>query len=496
LHGIFEYSVATTGEIELLPLSCIRLTTAVLLLSFCATYMAQESARGPSTSVALAAPAIPVGLADLDKDVDARVGALVSVFAKKGPFSGIVVVARDGKIIAARVAGAADLEHAAPMKLETPMRLASVTKPLTAAAVLLLRDRGLVELDAPIGRYLPEAPATWSKITVRQLLSHRSGLGEYAAGLEYEARRHRPATTAELWKMVVAVPVRAEPDYSNSNYVVLGALIERVTREPYNDAMRRLVFNPLDMPSTAVDSEEINLPGRAVGYRWNGHLEQAAAFDPTVVGASGSLRSTASDLVRFAHAISHPGFLSDDSRRQMFDAPPGGYGLGCFIGAIGTHRLVDHRGGFDGFSTYLGILTDINLCAIVLCNIEQTRTIEFGRVVLRTATGEAVRDFEVPEPVDYVAPPRTVTAEKLRCYAGEYQSELGVLKVAVDGDHLTLQVPREPRPEPLLPADQPGTFQIHCPAEVRLRFQDNDKQPSQTVELSVRGKVVVGTRVN
>jgi CubicO group peptidase (beta-lactamase class C family) len=260
--------------------------------------------------------------------------------------------------------------------------------------------------------------------------------------------------------------------------------------------MRRLVFEPAGMSSTAVDGSEALVPDRAVGYRWRGRLEHAEPLDPTNAGASGSLRSTAIDLVRFAHALGRPGLLKDDSRREMYGGPTHSYGLGCYIGTVGKHRLIEHGGGFDGASAYLGVLPDAGLAVVVLCNIENTRTVELGRAVLRSSAGERVSDDELPEPVDYVAPPRAVSAEELRRYVGEYQSELGVLKVALDGERVTLSVPGEPRPEPLTPADQPGTFQIPGPAQVRLRFQDNGRQPSRTVELSVRGKVVVGTRSN
>ena len=93
-----------------------------------------------------------------------------------------------------------------------------------------------------------------------------------------------------------------------------------------------------------------------------------------------------------------------------------------------------------------------------------------------------------------VPPPRVVPADELRRYAGEYQSEIGVIKVAVEGEHLTLHAGGDPSPAPLVPGDQPGTFQVHGPGQVRLKFHDDGKGPSRTVELSVRGKVVVGTR--
>ena len=153
--------------------SFARAIAVALALLLCVACPARAVSPPKATRLTLAPPAAPPELADRDADLDGRVGHLVDVFAKKGPFSGVVVVARGGKIVAARVAGSADVEHAAPMRLDTPMRLASVTKSLTAAAVLCLRDRGLVELDAPVGRYLPDAPPAWSKITVRHLLSNR-----------------------------------------------------------------------------------------------------------------------------------------------------------------------------------------------------------------------------------------------------------------------------------------------------------------------------------
>ena len=162
----------------------------------------------------------------------------------------------------------------------------------------------------------------------------------------------------------------------------------------------------------------------------------------------------------FAMRLSRPGFLSDQTRQEMFHSPGGNYALGCYVGTIGKQRLIAHGGGFDGFSAYLGILPDSDLCAIVLSNIEQTRAIDLCQAILRSCTGEAVAEEEIPEPVDYIAPPRVVTAEELGRYAGEYQSELGVLKIAVDGDHLTLQGGGDPKPEPLVPGDKRGMFQI------------------------------------
>jgi hypothetical protein len=130
----------------------------------------------------------------------------------------------------------------------------------------------------------------------------------------------------------------------------------------------------------------------------------------------------------------------------------------------------------------------------VLSNIEHVRTIELGKAVLRAAAGDAVGADEIPEPVDYVPPPRAVTAEELRRYAGEYQSDLGRLKFTVDGDRLILHAQGEPNPQPLTPGDQPGTFLVPGPAQLRLRFPPNGNQPAATVELSVRGKVIVGKR--
>jgi CubicO group peptidase (beta-lactamase class C family) len=134
------------------------------------------------------------------------------------------------------------------------------------------------------------------------------------------------------------------------------------------------------------------VPGRAVGYRWPRQLEHAEPLDPINCGASGGVRYTAIDLVRSAQALMRPGLLKEDTRRQMFDAPPGGYGLGCYVSTIGAQRLVDHPGGFGGFSTYVAALPDSNQCAVVLCNIERTRTIDLGHAILRASMGEQVRD--------------------------------------------------------------------------------------------------------
>jgi CubicO group peptidase (beta-lactamase class C family) len=290
-----------------------------------------------------------------------------------------LIVACDDRLLAARAYGFANLEHRTPTTLETVFEIASVTKPITATGVLLLVENGRVGLDEPIATYLHGLPETWSAITVRHLLSHRSGLQDYLN--DRLANRERDQTPRQLAEAVFPKPLRFAPgadwSYSNTNYLLLELLIEGVTGMRYEQFLTERIFRPLGMTATGRRDLRAIVPGRAAHYEVrDGAVVNAPYLNPTVWDhGDGGLVSSARDLFRFEAGLSRGALVRADTLQQMWTAArlPSGvrasYGLGWEIGDARGVRYIGHGGGRAGVSSYLVRYLDARLTVIVLANL-------------------------------------------------------------------------------------------------------------------------------
>src|SRR5271155_2149429 len=178
-----------------------------------------------------------------------------------------LLVSRDGQVIRAQGYGLANVELRVPVTPETIFQSGSVGKQFTATAVMMLVEQGKIGLDDPLTKYFPDAPATWKQVTIRELLSHTAGFGDYPGKFNFR----KDWTEAELLKLVESIPLAYPPgtkwDYSNLGYLTLGILIHRVTGEFYGDFLQQRIFHPLDMQTTRIISEADIISNRAAGYR-------------------------------------------------------------------------------------------------------------------------------------------------------------------------------------------------------------------------------------
>src|SRR5271169_6554565 len=178
-----------------------------------------------------------------------------------------LLVSRGGKIVQAEGFGLANVELQVPVKPETVFQSGSVGKQFTATGVMMLVEEGKVGLDDPLTKYFADAPPTWKNVTVRELLSHTAGFGDYPK--DFDMRKDW--TEAEELKLIESIPLAYPPgtkwEYSNFGYVTLGILIHRVTGEFYGDFLQQRIFQPLGMSSTRIISEADIVSNRAAGYR-------------------------------------------------------------------------------------------------------------------------------------------------------------------------------------------------------------------------------------
>lgn len=288
--------------------------------------MPNRCRRHPGSLVALLT-ALACGR-DPPASVDAlalAIDSLVAPYAAAGSLSGVIAVSRGREPPLVRAYGRASLEPPTAVGGSTRFVIGSVTKSFTAAAALALRDRGLLELDRPVGEYLQGFPHG-HRITVRHLLDHRSGLGNpfFLPNYPELARQHR--TAAEVVGLVRSVPLSFEPGtrtaYNNVNYSALAWLIEARAGRPFPEVVRELVLEPLDLGQTlVVDSADQGVPELADGLDPVGMTDLAPAriSDPSIFVGSGAMASTASELIRWIEAIDAGRVASGGERALLLD---------------------------------------------------------------------------------------------------------------------------------------------------------------------------------
>ncbi len=222
---------------------------------------------------------------------------------------GAVLVADGDRLLLDKGYGTADLEWSIPNAPNVRFRLGSLTKQFTAALVLLLQQDGKLHIEDPINKYLPDAPKAREKITLANLLGHTSGIPNFTNDKAFETWKMSSHTHEEEVALFRDKPLVFEPGsqyaYSNSNYEVLGTLIEQVSGRSYGDLLKERLFQPLGMVNSGLDTEELILPRRAQGYQQGqSGLEHARSESLTVPWAAGGLYSTTGDLLCWERSCS------------------------------------------------------------------------------------------------------------------------------------------------------------------------------------------------
>ncbi len=288
-------------------------------------------------------------------------------------FSGAILVAHHDKVLISKGYGMADWGNQVVNTPQTRMRLASLSKPFTAVAILMLHDRGQLSIHDSICRYMPDCPPHWEPVTIRHLLNHTAGIPNYTDFADFEQTEMLQTTRGNLIDRFKHLPLLFEPgslySYSNSGYVVLGLIIERVSEQPYEIFLQSNIFAPLHMVNTGYDhNREWIQPGQALGYTGIGTL--APFIDSSTLDAAGGLYSTVEDLYRWDQALYTEQLLPATLRDEMFTPDLNGYGYGWRISDHYGRRTVSHTGMINGFSNYMVRYPDERLTIITLSNLQ------------------------------------------------------------------------------------------------------------------------------
>ena len=309
-----------------------------------------------------------------------------------------LLVVRGGKVVCAEGFGLANVELHVPVKPETVFQSGSMGKQFTATAVVMLVEEGKIGLDDPLTKYFADAPAAWKDVTVRELLSHTAGFGDYPKDFDFR----KDWTEAEELKLIESIPLAYPPGtswaYSNFGYVTLGILIHRVTGEFYGDFLQQKIFQPLGMKSTRIISEDDIVPNRAAGYRLvKGELKNQEWMAPMVnTTADGSLYFSILDLEKWDAALYTEKLLRRSSLDLMWtpiklkngEPNKGHYGFGWFIDERSGHRCIHHDGSWQGFETAIDRYVDDQLTVVALSNLEAAEPGKITQHVAEMYLGE------------------------------------------------------------------------------------------------------------
>lgn len=294
--------------------------------------------------------------------------------------------------------GLADVENNVAADASSSYRLASVTKPMTAIAVLKLAEEGKIDLDAEVQKYVPSFPRKQWPVTVRQLLAHQSGITHYR---DSEAEMHikEPKNTAESLALFQNFDLLFEPGtrfhYSSYGYVLLGAVIEGATGKRYAQVMQEKVWGPLGMTATVMDDPRAVIPHRVRGYTIaDGKLRNSEFIDVSSRFSAGGTRSTVTDLIAFIRGVDAGKVVSRDTIERMWtaqttkDGRPTSWGLGWDVSPVAGRFRVMHDGGQPETSTYLLYIPRQHFAVALASNLERANLETFANRLVSLFVGD------------------------------------------------------------------------------------------------------------
>ena len=326
------------------------------------------------------------------KTINERLDSMFNALSRGNKSMGSICVSRDGKVIYCRAIGYSAIDgHTRLAATEgTKYRIASITKMFTAAIIFRLIQEGKLDYSAPLSDYFPKLPGA-KVITIEMLLNHRSGLHNIFDDADFTSWKTVPRTKDEIVKMIGRFPLEFTPNskaaYSNSNYILLGYIIEHVCKKPYEDVVKNWVISKLGLKNTYCGNNADLARGECYSYVYNSQWEKQPEADMVLLGAAGGLLSTPTDLNKFIEAVYEHKFFKARHLKRMQEIKDG-YGMGTYKFTFGKHVGYGHPGSIDGFSSVLEYFPDDKLAVSYCSNGTITPVTDIVNGVLKIVFSE------------------------------------------------------------------------------------------------------------
>lgn len=295
-----------------------------------------------------------------------------------------VGVVRDGNPVLMKGYGLASVELSVPATEQSVYELASISKPFTATATMMLVEERAISLDDSITDYLPNPPVVWKPVTLRHILCHQSGIPDYTSVADYWKTTRLDISQQEIIALVSELPLIFAPgdrwSYDNTGYYLLGFMLEKVSGKPYEKFLHERIFAPLEMTATLMNNPAAIIKNRVAGYRLeNNTLYNKEYYSPSGTYAAGGWLSSIADMVKWEAALCTKKLLKQSTWEQIwmsYESVRGNereygftQGLSWHLPSY-TRRVASHNGAIKGFSTNMTRFIDDKITVIFLCNLE------------------------------------------------------------------------------------------------------------------------------
>jgi CubicO group peptidase (beta-lactamase class C family) len=394
----------------------------------------------------------------------------LQAYVKLGRLSGSILIMKDDKIIVNKGYGFANYELQAKNTPQTKFRVGSVTKQFTALAIIQLEEKGLLSTDDHINKYLPDYP-NGDKITIHHLLTHTSGIPSFTSFRDFKKESVLPATplqTIDRFKnKELLFPPGTNYKYSDSDYILLGYIMEKVTGKTYQEYLSESIFKPLNMSNTNYDNPKLILKNRASGYVYeDGILYNADYNDMSVPFAAGALFSTTEDLYKWDRALYKNVLVTDSSLKKIFTPYMKNYGYGWFIDDFYSHKRIWHHGYIDGFCSIITRFVDDDICIVILSNLINTPILQITNDIAAILFDKPYRD---PDNMKTIK----IDEELMNDYVGTYEITPNFrIDIKTLNRHLFSQATGQGTFE-LFPKDKDRFFTVDFESEMTFQRDNN-----------------------
>jgi CubicO group peptidase (beta-lactamase class C family) len=405
-------------------------------------------------------------------------------------FNGAVLVKHHGQTLVSRGFGHANVEHQVSNTPQTKFRIGSITKSFTSMLVLLQQQAGKLSVDDPINQYLNDPPAAWAPIKIHHLLQHTAGIYEFTESADYLTRQAHLGRPEKLVSIFRDKPLAFTPgdrhEYSNSGYLLLGLILEKVSGQSYESLVQDQIFRPLGMRDSGYDRHASIVPHRAAGYSRIGKSTRNAPYvDIAAVQAAGALYSTVEDLATWDAALTAGKLLTPEMYKLLYTPGKGKYAYGWVVENRSGRRYLWHTGAIDGFSSYIVRCPEEQSCVVVLSNFDSGAPHRMGNELMAIAFGE---EYRLPRQHQAIA----MDPAKYDAYVGRYELDPEtIVVVSRDGDQLQAAIGSEKLE--ILPESETDFFFKATDAEIKF-VQDKTGKVLQ-LSLRAQGQTIAGRRL-
>ena len=406
-----------------------------------------------------------------------------------GTFNGSVLVVEKDRVLIKKGYGYQDVESKALADAQSIYQIGSITKQFTSAIILKLAEQGKLKLEDKLSKYFPKFSHA-DKITLENLLTHTSGLYNH---LKDTAMKDRTINRDLFFVSMSDKPLDFEPgtrfSYSNTGYMVLGYIIEKVTGKPYSQVVRETILTPLKMNDTGLDFKNLKNSHKTVGYNFiaDGRGSKAVLADSTTTFSAGAIYSTLDDLDKWNRALETEKIVKRASLKNAFTPRLARYGLGWRMDTIASQPTIGHTGLVPGFKSYNILLPETKTRIILLSNTSSFNEAKTAKDVVAILSNQA---YELPKKAAEVNVPEDV----LQRYVGNYQfSEALSISVRVDKGQLKAKATGQPELE--LFAKTEKAFFLKT-ADIQLEFVTNAQGHIEKLILTQGGRPRTGLKVN